>query len=58
MAKPQWKIIQEEKERVIREREEAELAAKAQKLASLGSASHADDVAPVHKTQVRSYYPF
>lgn len=41
MAKPQWKVVQEEKERVIKEREEAEKKAKQEKMATLGSAPSA-----------------
>ena len=48
MAKPQWKVVQEEKERVIKEREEAEKKAKQEKLATLGGApSDSAEHAPV-----------
>lgn len=39
MSKPQWKIDQENKERVIKEREEAEKKAKQEKLSTLGNTS-------------------
>lgn len=48
MAKPSWKAQQEEKERVVKEREEAEKRAKQEKMASLGSVSAESGPAPIH----------
>lgn len=52
MSKPQWRLVEEAKERAVKEREEAERKAKAEKLASLGSTSHAEDVPVVQKSEV------
>jgi hypothetical protein len=55
MAKPQWKVVLEEKERAVREREEAEKLAKAQKLASLGSESHSAEPVSTKSIEVRRW---
>lgn len=55
MSKPQWKLDLEAKERAVKEREEAEKQAKAQKLAGLGSASHAEEAPVVQQSQVRTH---
>jgi hypothetical protein len=54
MSKPQWKIDLENKERVVKEREEAERKAKADKMASLGFSTHSEEIAPASTRQVRA----